>query len=645
MDNRSVEIIINARDMASATLGKISGELKSFGAGASQFLGSAVQAASRVAIAGLAGVGVAAFTSVKAFMESENAVTQLNAVLKSTKGVAGITAEAANGLASSLQKVTKFSDEAILGGENMLLTFTNIGKDVFPQATETMLDMSQALGQDLKASSVQLGKALQDPIKGVTALSRVGVNFSESQKEMIKSMVEAGDVAGAQKLILAELKTEFGGSARAAGETLAGKLEILKNQFGELQEKVGGFIASALVPLTTKMLEFVGKINLEQILDNIKKKFTEVTTVLKPFLDPLINFAKQHAEQIKQFFKTFAITLAVIIPLLAAVGLAIAVFSNPLVLIGLVVAGLIAIWQLFSTQIKAFYQSAILPLGRFLADMFMPSLEALANTIMTRLWPAIKQLWDALMPGLWTAIKVVGAVIGIIVVAAIWIFINVLNIVISVISWVIAALSNLIRWYGTYVATVINVVQNVIAWFSRIPQNVGAVVNSIAAWWAGVPNRIMSGISSLSGRIGSFFSGIGQGIVNGVSGGLNAAKGALQAGLNWMIDKANSAINAVNNVSSKVGLPKIPTIPRLATGSQFFQGGMAMVGENGPELVSMPRGSRVYNAQETQAMGNNTQATFYGDIKLGDASAVREFFDKIGRNQELAQQGLTTLRY
>src|SRR3989304_7377426 len=102
--------------------------------------------------------------------------------------------------------VTRFGDEAILSGENMLLTFTNIGKDVFPEATEVMLDMSQALGQDIKSSAIQLGKALQDPIQGVTALRRGGGNFTEDQQKMIESMGEAGDLLGGHKVIFPEVQ-------------------------------------------------------------------------------------------------------------------------------------------------------------------------------------------------------------------------------------------------------------------------------------------------------------------------------------------------------------------------------------------------------------------------------------------------------
>jgi hypothetical protein len=144
------------------------------------------------------------------------------------------------------------------------LTFTNIGAagGIFDQATLTALNMSQALGQDLTSSAMQLGKALNNPVDGITALTRVGVTFTEQQKEQIKAMTEAGNIAGAQTVILAELNKEFGGSALAAGSTFSGALEILKNKFGEVQEKIG----AAFLPALTDITKQIGP-----IVDNIAK--------------------------------------------------------------------------------------------------------------------------------------------------------------------------------------------------------------------------------------------------------------------------------------------------------------------------------------------------------------------------------------
>jgi len=173
--------------------------------------------------------------------------------------------------------------------ENLLLTFTSIGKDVFPQALTTVNDMSQALGQDTKSSAVQLGKALQDPIKGITALSRVGVNFTEGQKEAIAAMVKAGDVAGAQKIILKELGTEFGGSAEAAGKTFAGQMTIAKNQVSGL----GSTIGSALLPALTGIISTVNA-----NMPMIKQVITDVVTAVTGRFKEWITIGGQIADEL-----------------------------------------------------------------------------------------------------------------------------------------------------------------------------------------------------------------------------------------------------------------------------------------------------------------------------------------------------------
>ena len=138
---------------------------------------------------------------MKVTEESEKAEKQLQARLVSTAHAAGLTADEIKNMATELQKVTTYDDEAILGGQNLLLTFTKIGKEVFPQATEAMLDLSTALGQDVKSSAIQLGKALNDPIQGVLALRRVGVQLSDQQEEQIKKFMKLNDVVSAQKIL------------------------------------------------------------------------------------------------------------------------------------------------------------------------------------------------------------------------------------------------------------------------------------------------------------------------------------------------------------------------------------------------------------------------------------------------------------
>ena len=184
----------------------------------------------------VAGLGLAGLfgAMIAEASESEQKVTELNAVLKSTGGIAGVTAKQALDLANNFQKVTRFSDEAVLSGENMLLTFTNIGKDVFPRATAAVLDYATKFGS-VEQASIAIGKALQDPITGVTNLRRVGVMLTDQQEEQIKTFMKAGQIQKAQAIILKELETEFGGLAIAAGKTFAGKLDILQHKFEDVQ--------------------------------------------------------------------------------------------------------------------------------------------------------------------------------------------------------------------------------------------------------------------------------------------------------------------------------------------------------------------------------------------------------------------------
>ncbi len=207
-----------------------------------------------LAVGGVERIKGAFDSLIDAAKQQQEITAQTEAVLRSTGGAAGVTAEQVDQLATSLSRTTTFSDDTVQSTENLLLTFTNIGKNIFPDATRATLDMSQALGEDTKSAAIQLGKALNDPVKGVTALQRVGVSFTESQKDLIKSLVESGHQEEAQKLILGELQKEFGGSAEAAGHTLAGQLAILGNQFDQVKEKIGTGLLVALTSLGALVL-------------------------------------------------------------------------------------------------------------------------------------------------------------------------------------------------------------------------------------------------------------------------------------------------------------------------------------------------------------------------------------------------------
>lgn len=196
--------------------------------------------------------------ALAAFKESENAAADVNAVLATMGQRAGFTSQQLQDMAAGLQATTRFGDDEILSKVTAnLLTFGNVSGDVFRRAQEAALDLSQRLGTDLQSSAIQLGKALNDPIKGVTALTRVGVSFTAAQKDTIKALVETGRTAEAQDLILKELERQYGNVAEAAAQTTSGQLDQLANQWNDVEEEIGKLIAEFLPPLIEMLKEVV----------------------------------------------------------------------------------------------------------------------------------------------------------------------------------------------------------------------------------------------------------------------------------------------------------------------------------------------------------------------------------------------------
>jgi hypothetical protein len=196
-------------------------------------------------------------TSVQAFREQNKAIAQVEAGLKSTAGQVGFTSQELQKMASDLQNKTLFGDEVILKDATaQLLTFTNISGQNFARTQQAALDLATRLDGDLKGASIQLGKALNDPVANLSALSRSGIQFSEDQKAVIKSLTETGNLAEAQTLILDELNKQYGGSAEAAAEADGGFTQ-LANSFGDLQEEIGRLLVQYLRPIVDRLKTFV----------------------------------------------------------------------------------------------------------------------------------------------------------------------------------------------------------------------------------------------------------------------------------------------------------------------------------------------------------------------------------------------------
>ena len=210
--------------------------------------------------AAVTGLAVYLGKATAAAAESAQVDAKLAAVIKATGGVAGLTAGEIDNMSTSLSKMSGVDDEVVKNGAAVLLTFREIGEQVFPQAMEAALNMSAVMGGDLQGSIVQIGKALNDPIAGVSALRKVGVALTDQQKEQIQSYIALGDVESAQAVILQELQMEFGGAAEAMNAAGSGS-ENLKTAFGNLAEEIGGLLLPGTRSFNEVMTETVDGIS------------------------------------------------------------------------------------------------------------------------------------------------------------------------------------------------------------------------------------------------------------------------------------------------------------------------------------------------------------------------------------------------
>jgi cell wall-associated NlpC family hydrolase len=197
-----------------------------FGKSAARWIGATV---------GFTGAAMAATTVYQAMNNLAKQQALVANAVRATGGAAGVTAGQINTLASTISGYSGMSRVSVLEGAKLLLSFTSIrnaaGKnnDIYNRSLKAVADLAAATGRDMPSAARMLGKALQDPATGLTALRRAGVVFTAQQTEQIKKMQASGNLMGAQKLILDQLTARYGGAAKAAGSTFGGQMDKLKN--------------------------------------------------------------------------------------------------------------------------------------------------------------------------------------------------------------------------------------------------------------------------------------------------------------------------------------------------------------------------------------------------------------------------------
>lgn len=198
----------------------------------------------------LAGIAAA---SIKGAQAQAAAMAQVDAAIKSMGNAAKLSSADLSSFADQLELKSLFDADQILKSSTAnLLTFGNVAGDTFKRAQQAAVDLATRMDGDLQAATLMVGKALNDPVKGLTALSRAGIQFTEQQKEQIKAMAAAGDTAGAQAIMLAELEKQFGGAAEAAAK--ADPMREVMVKLGQAGDVIGAKLLPLIPPITAAIV-------------------------------------------------------------------------------------------------------------------------------------------------------------------------------------------------------------------------------------------------------------------------------------------------------------------------------------------------------------------------------------------------------
>lgn len=189
--------------------------------------------------------------SFQGALDAEKGLTRLEGAITRAGDAAPVTQKQALDLSQSLKGLAGGSDDAVIAAESVLLKFQSIGKDVFPQALQTTLDLAAVLGTDAAGAAEQLGRALGNPEAASRLLKQAGVFLTDQEKDQIKTFIDAGDTASAQQFILEKLAGATQGAAEQMAGSVGGQMAIFKETIAD----AGEGIATAFLPILKTLMD------------------------------------------------------------------------------------------------------------------------------------------------------------------------------------------------------------------------------------------------------------------------------------------------------------------------------------------------------------------------------------------------------
>jgi len=484
-------------------------------------------------------------STVEAAGAAAHANKQLTAVMANTgEGYQESTKHAIE-LADAMGRQIGVSPNVIKAGEAVLATFHSVSgaagmqAGIFDRATRAGADLAAAGFGTIESNAVQLGKALEDPTKGLTALARSGVTFTKQQKDQIAAMQKSGNLLGAQKEVLAAVEGQVKGTAQAT----AGAGAKMSVAYEEMKVKIG-----------TALLPAVG---------DVKKAFAG-----------LFDFISANSSWLVPLVAGVAVLAGALVTIVTAVKM----FTMVMEAVKLSIAGVRLAMMLLNT---AFLTS---PIGWII--LAIVALIAVIVLIATKTtW--FQTIWRAMTAGISAAWR---ASVGAVVAAWNWVwgvlsggFRAVQGIVSGVLGWIRSNWPLLVGVlagpFGIAIALVYRYWSPISGFFSGLVGSiagavsgvVGAITRPFIQAFEIVKGAVAAAVGWIQGRISSL-TAVVSGAVNTAKSIYNAFAHAWNAIPTFHIPEVDTHIPGIGKVGGgSIGLPQIPT---LALGGLLTRSGL-----------------------------------------------------------------------
>lgn len=208
---------------------------------------------------------------VNTYKENELAQARLEGVLQATGNATEANIKALAKMSEELQANTLLQGSQITEAQKLLLTYSRLG-GIFEETLKAAADVSATLGTDLTSSAKKLAQALEDPKAEMNSLKVISIVLSKEKQDLITKLQEEGRLLDAQKILLEEVNTRYGGMAQKINSLDSSPIDRINTAIGNIKSDVGEMLLSSFGPALEWMVDNVERV--ARWVNDLTAKFT-----------------------------------------------------------------------------------------------------------------------------------------------------------------------------------------------------------------------------------------------------------------------------------------------------------------------------------------------------------------------------------